>query len=199
VAYIEGEIIEEGFVVRPLVITESVETPTGIQGRDYIDMFEKDGEMYMQPSRWIFGDDPTDIILAPTYEQLKRFIYKSKGNLMLVCEMMGWSEQCRSELYRWIMRFDLRMDVKGARDQLVDKAEHVVANALDAGDVNVAQFVLKTQGKYRGWREKEEEKPGDVYKDLVVIEDNEKVDLSKLDSAGLSEYISNKIRDGRSG
>jgi hypothetical protein len=135
--------------------------------------------------------------LAPTVANIKHALYENNGNLLKTCVTMRWDKSCKHELYRWIKKLNLVQDVAVARDQLVDKAEAVINEGLEQNDLDTAKFVLKTQGKYRGWDEKSEDKIQDVYNTVITSVGETEVDFTNMDELNLSEYITNKIRDGR--
>lgn len=167
------------------------------ENRDIIqEEINESGETVTNNTRYIYNILDAKP-LAPTVENIKHALYENNGNLLKTCVTMRWDKSCKHELYRWIKKLNLVQDLAVARDQLVDKAEAVINEGLEQNDLDTAKFVLKTQGKYRGWDEKGEDKAQDVYNTVITTVGDSTVDFSNMDELKLSEYITNKIRDGR--
>lgn len=80
-------------------------------------------------------------------------------------------------MYKWIKEEDLQEVVNQGRDERLDLAESKLDEKIDNGDTTALIFFLKTQGKLRGYTEKQE----------LEIDDKNKPDLSKLSDDELLE------------
>lgn len=90
-----------------------------------------------------------------TDEEARVAIIKHRGILTKAARSLGYNSVA-SFNNRVRKTPALRQAAEEARYSLVDNAEAVVADAVDAGDVKAAQFVLTRLGKDRGWTERKE-------------------------------------------
>jgi hypothetical protein len=153
-------------------------------------------KVYLEkPTKYIFGDSKDAELLAPTFSQMREVIYKETGNLTNCTQAMGWHQMCKGEFYRWIKMNNLTADLAMARDTLVDKAEEVIKSNLNVADTNSAMFVLKTQGRYRGWNEKDENaKSNDVYNTVILQTDGSSLNTSNMSDYDLAEFINKTLK-----
>lgn len=62
----------------------------------------------------------------------------------------------RNTLYAWVEDYDLNKAIEEGRDTLLDMAENRLAKNISEGDTTSLIFFLKTQGKHRGYVERQE-------------------------------------------
>jgi len=62
----------------------------------------------------------------------------------------------RPTLYKWIKMHNLDTSLREGREQMLDLAENKLATKINDGDTTALIFFLKTQGKSRGYVEKQE-------------------------------------------
>lgn len=107
---------------------------------------------------------PDDLIPLPTapydrrpasmpldVDECRTAIWRCDGNVTRAAELIKVSTQ---RLRTFIKNHDrLRREVEEASEQLIDKAEDVVREALSDPDRadQMARFVLQTKGRSRGW------------------------------------------------
>lgn len=89
----------------------------------------------------------------PSREVLHEIIIKSYGNLTTVSKSFDAS---RTTVMKWIDDYELRDVVQQGRDHLLDVAEDMLAKKIKDGDTATLIFFLKTQGKKRGYIERQE-------------------------------------------
>lgn len=81
-------------------------------------------------------------------------IIKSSGNLSRVADAIGTTRSC----IRRVVDNDeeLKQLLKDCRERQIDELEEsVFQRAKDSNDTTLQLFVLKTQGKHRGWEQSE--------------------------------------------
>lgn len=93
--------------------------------------------------------------MATKYDKdiVEKAILAANGNLLLVAQKLGISRQC---VYNYVDRFGLEPTIKAGRESLVDLAEHKLSERVQEGDTTAIIFTLKTQGKRRGYVERQE-------------------------------------------
>ena len=81
-------------------------------------------------------------------------IPKCEGNVSAVADMMG---TCRGSIRQVIDRHPHLQDLlKQSRERQLDELEKsVFARALEERDTTLQLFILKTQGRHRGWDQSE--------------------------------------------
>ena len=89
----------------------------------------------------------------PTRQLLSEVIVKAYGNLSVVAKSFDAS---RSTILIWVKDYDLHEVVQQGRDALLDMAEDKLAQKIKEGDTTTLIFFLKTQGKKRGYIERQE-------------------------------------------
>jgi hypothetical protein len=92
-------------------------------------------------------------------EECRTAIWRNSGNITRAASLLKIHP---ARLRAFVKQHDrLRREVEEAAEQLIDKAEDVVAEALDDPDRadQMARFVLQTRGKSRGWGNSQ---PGNV-------------------------------------
>lgn len=94
----------------------------------------------------------------PTKEILEEVIIKSYGNITTVARSFDVS---RTTVMKWINDLELTHVVQQGRDHLLDIAEDVMSRKIKEGDTATLIFFLKTQGKKRGYIERQELTGGD--------------------------------------
>lgn len=110
--------------------------------------------------------------------ELAKLISEKRGNISNVAIACKVS---RHTVYAWIETSDeLKQALKDARESMLDTAEGVLYDKVQAGDLTAIIFFLKTQGKNRGYFEKV---------DVGIISDIER-ELARLgfgQTAGITE------------
>jgi len=88
-------------------------------------------------------------------------IRKHKGNISASADSLGCSRRALYDLAERSPR--VAAVLAESRARLIDDAETVVADKIEAGDLGAARFVLQTIGKDRGYVERtEQEQSGKV-------------------------------------
>ena len=89
-----------------------------------------------------------------TDEQIADALEKTKGNISAAARLL----ECeRSTIHKRIdNRPELAVMLAEAREALVDAAETAIDKLIKEGNVAAIIFTLKTQGKRRGWIERQE-------------------------------------------
>ena len=106
-----------------------------------------------------------------TKKLVEERIYKYHGNLSAVARGVGRS---RSWLYLYLEKNpDLWEAINEARETMLDNAESVLYQKVLAGSTPELLFFLKTQGKRRGYVERQE----------VSGPDNGPIEIAGLDTA----------------
>jgi len=79
---------------------------------------------------------------------------KTAGNVSRVADSMGAN---RHSVHNVIAKDEeLKQILKDCRERLIDELEDsVFQRAVDSNDTTLQLFVLKTQGKHRGWEQSE--------------------------------------------
>ena len=85
---------------------------------------------------------------------IEDLIPKTSGNLSRIADMMG---STRGTVRRVVDSDEmLKQLLKDARERQIDDLEDsVFQRAVDSNDTTLQLFVLKTQGKHRGWEQSE--------------------------------------------
>lgn len=85
---------------------------------------------------------------------IEELIPKTSGNLSRIADMMG---STRGTVRRVVDSDEgLKQLLKDARERQIDDLEDsVFQRAVDSNDTTLQLFVLKTQGKHRGWEQSE--------------------------------------------
>lgn len=87
-------------------------------------------------------------------ETILTLIVKYEGNVSRVADALGTSRYTIMERAR--ADVDIDKAIKDARDRLIDDIEQsVFSRARDTKDTALQCFVLKTQGRHRGWDQDE--------------------------------------------
>jgi hypothetical protein len=89
----------------------------------------------------------------PSTELLRDTIIKSYGNISIVAKSF---DVARTTVMNWIKEDGIDDVVQHARDGLLDLAENKIAQKIAEGDTACIIFFLKTQGKKRGYIERQE-------------------------------------------
>lgn len=91
---------------------------------------------------------------AKTKKQFLEALANGRGNVSVACVAVNISRQT---FYRWRdSDKDFAEAVENIRESLIDKAEDALMRRIDEGDTTSIIFYLKTQGKKRGYIEKQE-------------------------------------------
>lgn len=103
--------------------------------------------------------DKRPLELPLDVEECRTAIWRNNGNITRAAALL----KCSPARLRTMVKNHerLRREVEEAAEQLVDRAEDVVAEALEDPDRadQMARFVLQTRGKSRGWGNQQ---PGNV-------------------------------------
>lgn len=90
----------------------------------------------------------------PTVDELKKRIEETKGNVAAVARSLGVS---RTAVYNWVdASAGCRQALYEARETMLDNAESVLYKKVLEGSTPELLFFLKTQGKSRGYVERQE-------------------------------------------
>jgi len=92
---------------------------------------------------------------------------KSAGNIAKACDVAGIA---RSTYYEWMGKSDIfKKEVEDVKEGLIDFAESQLMKNIKDGKETSLIFFLKTQGKKRGYVEKQEiEHDGGTENNLTV-------------------------------
>ena len=120
-----------------------------------------------------------------TVEQVRQALITHDGCLHLTAKALGCA---RSTVQEYCYRHpELQVEAVQAREAVVDEAEHQLYAKVRAGDSAAMLFLLRTQGKSRGYMERYE--PAPVHHDLSMLSDAEMIALGpilmKLQTAAL--------------
>lgn len=108
-----------------------------------------------------------------TFEDLQKAIIAKRGNLTAVAKSLKIS---RKTIYNKINEMPELIEVViEAREICLDNAEQKLQDKIDEGDMTAIIFYLKTQGKRRGYVERQENI--DITLDLSKLSDDQ---LSRL-------------------
>jgi len=89
-----------------------------------------------------------------TAQQMITAIEKANGNLSVAAEYLGCT---RKTVYRYVNKFSTVKDaLEDSRETSVDFVENKLMKAIKDGNITAMIFFLKTQGKHRGWVERQE-------------------------------------------
>jgi len=86
-------------------------------------------------------------------EAIKKALEQAYGNISLAAKTLGIS---RPTLYGYTREYNMEEDIHQAREALIDMAEHALAKKIQGADTASIIFFLKTQGKSRGYVERQE-------------------------------------------
>jgi predicted transcriptional regulator len=86
-------------------------------------------------------------------ETIKQALERSFGNISLAAKILKVS---RPTMYRYVQENELQEEIHQAREALIDMAEHALAKKIQSADTASIIFFLKTQGKSRGYVERQE-------------------------------------------
>ena len=107
-------------------------------------------------------------------------IDKLSGNMSAIARA---HKKSRAWMYEYIKKNDMWPMVEDAREKMLDNVESALYNKALKGDTTAMIFYLKTQGKKRGWTEKQELD----------------VNFGKMTDDQLEEFIKTTIAGGGSG
>lgn len=96
-------------------------------------------------------------------DEVMKLVVENNGNLSRVADRLG---STRGTVRNLIDKHeDLKQVLKDCRERQIDELEESVFDrAVDSNDTTLQLFVLKTQGKHRGWEQSESK---DVAKDIA--------------------------------
>jgi len=122
-----------------------------------------------------------------TLEQVEAALRAANGNQSKAAEMLGTN---RSTINGYIKRYEYLRDVIAeTKESNLDIAEDKLLERVKEGNIAAIIFFLKTQGKSRGYVEKQPDKqPED--------ENNKRLDFSKMSTEEL-ERMANALRKPR--
>ena len=87
-------------------------------------------------------------------EKLIPLIEEMNGNLSMVCRKLGVA---RNTVYRFIAdKPTIQQALSDAREKMIDNVESTLYSKALGGDTTAMIFFLKTQGKSRGYVERQE-------------------------------------------
>jgi hypothetical protein len=89
----------------------------------------------------------------PDTSVIEKAIVKAFGNLSAASKSLGVD---RVTLYKWIEQDGLEQAVVEGRNSRLDFVEGKLDQKIDGGDTTAIIFFLKTQGKSRGYVERQE-------------------------------------------
>jgi len=89
----------------------------------------------------------------PDRSVIEQAIVKAFGNLSAASKSLGVD---RVSLYKWIEQDGLEQAVIEGRNSRLDFVEGKLDQKIDGGDTTAIIFFLKTQGKSRGYVERQE-------------------------------------------
>jgi AcrR family transcriptional regulator len=103
-----------------------------------------------------------------TAEKIIPLIDEYTGNLSMVARKLGVS---RTTLYRFLSdKPTVRLALEEAREKMIDNVESKLYSKALAGDTTAMIFFLKTQGKQRGYIERQEVTGADGDAVKIVVE-----------------------------
>lgn len=89
-----------------------------------------------------------------TYEQIKNALIKAKGFISQTAKTLNCSH---TTIHNYLERYpELRDVLKEARTEMLDFAENALLSKIKDKDTTSIIFFLKTQGKSRGYQEKQD-------------------------------------------
>lgn len=89
----------------------------------------------------------------PEKQNLIDAILSRRGNITKIAELLQTS---RKSVGKWIKDYELQDVVDESRNARIDDYEHHLDKAAKEGNVSAIIFFLKTQGKERGYVERQE-------------------------------------------
>lgn len=89
----------------------------------------------------------------PDRETIEKSIVRSFGNLSTAAKSLQVE---RATLYAWIEQEGLEEAVQEGRNRRLDFAESMLDKGMKEGNMTAIIFYLKTQGKSRGYIERQE-------------------------------------------
>lgn len=92
--------------------------------------------------------------LAHQKKTLIEAYHKSLGNVSAACEMAGISRRRFYQIYN--EDEDFRASCEEIKDKAIDFAESALLSQIKEGNITAIIFYLKTQGKKRGYIERQE-------------------------------------------
>lgn len=108
----------------------------------------------------------------PDTSVIESSIVKAFGNLSTAAKSLQVE---RATLYRWIEQEGLEEAVQEGRNRRLDFAESMLDKGMQDGNMTAIIFYLKTQGKSRGYIERQEVTGADGKKlfEVTIIDANE--------------------------
>lgn len=104
-----------------------------------------------------------------TAQQMVETIYESKGILAIAARKLACTRQT---VHNYVNRYaTVKAALEDARETNVDYVEGKLMQAIDSGNIAAIMFFLKTQGKNRGYIERQEIDHSDVT--IRVVRKNE--------------------------
>jgi hypothetical protein len=129
-----------------------------------------------------------------TVEGAKDALLKCHGNVLSASLALGVD---RTSLYKFIdANPELHEVRKVAREALLDVAEDQLASHIQQGEIRAITFYLKTQGKDRGYTERQEITGKDGGS---ILARQEAASLKDLSPADLAKLIQEGLAGGKSG
>ena len=89
----------------------------------------------------------------PSTSEIEKAIVKAFGNLSIAAKSL---QVDRHTIYKWIEEEGLEQAVIDGRNSRIDFVESKLDQKIDGGDTTAIIFFLKTQGKSRGYVERQE-------------------------------------------
>jgi len=107
----------------------------------------------------------------PDRSVIEQAIVKAFGNLSAASKSLGVD---RVSLYKWIEQDGLEQAVVEGRNSRLDFVEGKLDQKIDGGDTTAIIFFLKTQGKSRGYVERQEITGADGKKffEVTILDDS---------------------------
>jgi len=107
----------------------------------------------------------------PERSVIEQAIVKAFGNLSAASKSLDIE---RPTLYKWIEQDGLEQAVQEGRNSRLDFVEGKLDQKIDSGDTTAIIFFLKTQGKSRGYVERQEITGADGKKvfEVKIVDDS---------------------------
>jgi transposase len=107
----------------------------------------------------------------PDRSVIEKAIVKALGNLSTASKSLGVE---RATLYKWIEQEGLEEAVQEGRNRRLDFAESMLDKGMQEGNMTAVIFYLKTQGKSRGYVERQEITGADGKKvfEVKIVDDS---------------------------
>lgn len=97
---------------------------------------------------------PVNIKYSSKKEKLFKALDKAHGNVSTACKEVGI---CRATFYKWLKaNEDLKEYAEQVHESAIDHVENKLFDLINDKNVTAIIFYLKTQGKSRGYIEKQE-------------------------------------------